>query len=239
MNWNELFITHWNEKEALRYRVLAYLKQSHELLNSKKLFPIWEDVYKDYKLIKSMQSQALELLGQSPKNLIGMGIDGVPQYQFVDDQAREMLLNIAENLDFTRQLVKELCQKTEILRTEFEASMTLEPVGIISPNVGEGFLLLSNEGDSNLWCWQYRMGIQSNLYAQSQVYTRYLGSFKQNLSTPVNKVKSILAEKVGWNGAYYSSWYGQSSAALPPFSAMRQIAVFKLLQEISGLKHIT
>lgn len=234
MKWNELLITHGKEKEAFRYRVLDHISKTKAQLNELKLFPIWDDIYTDYKMIKSMHLQSLEMLKCAKKEWVGFNEWGDIEYAYIQDDAQEIVEIVADNLGFARDELKNICRKSEDLRKSFQSAMKWEPIGIITPNVKEGLLMLSNPGNSHFWCWKYQMGFQKNSSKLSLVQTMFMGKYTLSLSNSMGNIKSELAQNAGFGNQYFCTWFGESGVPLPPFSSLKQIGIFKLIDTVQG-----
>lgn len=235
MKWNELLIKHGKEREAFRYRVLDYMAKTKIQLNEQRLFPIWDEIYHEYRLIKSMHLQSVDMLKSAKKEWVGFNEKGDIEYAYIQDDAQEIVETVADNLSFAKDELKHICRKSEEMRKSFQSAMKWEPVGIITPNVKEGLLLLSNTGNANFWCWKYQMGFQKNISKLSLVQTMFMGQFTLSLTNSLGKIRAELAHNAGFDNQYFCTWYGESGIPLPPFSSLKQIGIFKLIDTVEGL----
>lgn len=219
-----------DDEEISRYGLFAYLRQAHSELDRNKLFPVWENAYVQYTELKNIEKGLNEALELSPRELTGF-TDLQPQFKYNPSEARNLALQIKERLAMARPLLRKICKRSNDQRLELQHALIFEPVGLISSYPEEGMLLLTNRGSHKVWSWHYRFGIQRNRFSHTAVHTRFVGAVDWSYARNLHQVKSECMEQAGLKNTLVNVWYGESAPSVPVFTTLKQVAVFRLLQQ--------
>lgn len=221
------------DDELFRYRLFGYMKGVHQSLDKVNLFPLWEDLGRQYRELNNFEYRLNKLLELSPKEI--KGLDKMQlTWKTLPDQALRVTEIIQSRLELASAHFKNAWERSDSQRLDIQKDMIFEPIGIITSHTGEGLLLLKAPLISRIWSWYYQVGIQKNAFRHSAVNMKFIGAYEWTLSNGLTEIKKQSLHQSGLKTALVNTWYAESKTPAPVFTALKQIAVLRMIEN-SGI----
>ncbi len=224
--------------EYKRYIFLAYEQYAQKELKNKKLYPLTSDLQTHFQTLKSY-TEAKEVLSHSlPKEI---SLDELKKFKikykpvYTDPK---FLQEVEKIVSFAMPRVKDLLEQGHGIYEQVEKKIEVEPLGVSSINVMEGFFFLS----------QYQQTV-SRLYAYNITIFETAGENLRGIKvkliqeiqkTPLQTFESLKSELIKKHSSYSNpaTFLVTVSVSCPYEETLMPIAKRSLVRYVSSLDKI-
>lgn len=179
--------------ELKKYTLLAYLQHVNSYFNQNKLYPELSDIIFHYNNIIAFRENRKFLQDSFPRQLSDINIQKLQlEYEkIIDDD--EMMKELEEIVHYAAQKIKlTILNGTEIY--EFvEATLAIEPVGILPLDVNEGYLLINDGRFNTTTAYEYHLTIFEKHDEQFRgIRTDFISEWIRTVSNSCENIKAEL-----------------------------------------------
>ena len=179
--------------ELKKYTLLAYLQHVNSYFNQNKLYPELSDIIFHYNNIIAFCENRKFLQDSFPRQLSDINIQKLQlEYEkIIDDD--EMMKELEEIVHYAAQKIKlTILNGTEIY--EFvEATLAIEPVGILPLDVNEGYLLINDGRFNTTTAYEYHLTIFEKHDEQFRgIRTDFISEWIRTVSNSCENIKAEL-----------------------------------------------
>lgn len=179
--------------ELKKYTLLAYLQHVNSYFNQNKLYPELSDIIFHYNNIIAFRENRKFLQDSFPRQLSDINIQKLQlEYEkIIEDD--EMMKELEEIVHYAAQKIKlTILNGTEIY--EFvEATLAIEPVGILPLDVNEGYLLINDGRFNTTTAYEYHLTIFEKHDEQFRgIRTDFISEWIRTVSNSCENIKAEL-----------------------------------------------
>lgn len=179
--------------ELQQYRLLAYLKEVNELFTESKLYPQLSDVIFHYQNLQEFRNNKRFLQDQFPRRLDAINLERATllyESMLADDGLMDELARIT---DYASGKLKGAIQQGSEIYELVEQQLVISPVGLVTPQKDEGYLLLRHGAESGIRGYQYTCTIIPHYSSPYRtIRMKYIGSWTGNLVYTYEGIKHEL-----------------------------------------------
>lgn len=225
---------HWGDEELPRYEFLAWLQSLYSDMESGRLFPVWEDGYAEYHLLKETQAGISAAQQLNRGSLAGWDLRRMTPLFHREEAAGDAELDeMLNRLYFARPLLKKAMQHSRKLRDEWLSALDFGVWGLHLPNQMEGLLLTVIRPASELWAWQYHTSVQTRpRYPYTAIRTRLIGKYDITLGNGIDRIRRDCLARCGWEQSVVSTYVAETDRLIPVVYTLKPLAVMRLADEI-------
>lgn len=225
---------HWGDEELPRYEFLAWLQSLYADMDAGRLFPVWEDGYAEYHVLKETESGLSAAMDMNRGALTGWDLRSMsPVYNREAANGDAELDEMLNRLRFARPLLKKAMQQSLKLRDEWLSAVDFGVWGLHLPNRMEGLLLTVIRPASELWAWQYHTSVQTRpRYPYTAIRTRLLGKYDITLGNGIDRIRRDCLSRCGWEQSVVSTFMAETDHPIPVVYTLKPLAVMRLADEI-------
>jgi hypothetical protein len=217
--------------EYKKYLLLAWLQSVESEFRTVQLYPALSALITHYRNATILSQNKLELSAHFPRKLTGIDQQGL-QLEFEalmrDDESMHTIQRL---LEFSIPKFEEWIKEGRAIYELLESTIELSPVGIVPLRTAEGYLLLSQSGETRAYSYEMTIYDHSDSGWRA-LRTTYVSSWKKTIANTFESIKAELIRtfKVLPNPAVYVAVTSQTIPLEPTFLP---IAKRMLLREIS------
>ncbi len=179
--------------ELKKYTLLAYLQEVSKFFNEHKLYPQLADVIFHYNNIVAFRENKKNLQEHFPKQLTELNMHRlklVYQRMIEDD---ELMKELEEIILYSADKIKSTIKTGAEIYEFVEATLVIDPVGIIPLDVNEGYILLGDGRYGSVVVYQYRLTIfEKHNEKYRGIRTNYVQKWQRTVSNTPENIKSEL-----------------------------------------------
>ncbi|MDZ4823074.1 MAG: hypothetical protein SH856_06420 [Flavobacteriales bacterium] len=182
--------------EYKKYILLAYLKHCNESFVEAKLYPPMAELAEHYASLLSLKRNVEEIKGQFPKELEAIDLQQAQLHWQRNLPHDASMSTVTEILEFAIPGMKQTLDEGKLIYEFVEKNIELCPVGLMPVNNSEGFLLLHEEPQPDVFIYQYKMSmisVTSETYRSLAV--EYVSSEKKSIANSFEQIKLNLLKK--------------------------------------------
>lgn len=182
--------------EFKKYVLLAYLKSCSDYFYEHKLYPPLGDLVFHYQNLLELGHNIEELNKSFPKELVGFDFEKIKLKFEALHSNEENISIITEILEFALPHIQSAIEKGKSAFDAIEKHIEISPIGIISISSREGYLLLHQDIENDVFVYRY----SHSVLVQSQVNMRsltldYLGKEEKSISNSIEQIKLNIIRK--------------------------------------------
>lgn len=183
--------------EYKKYQLLAYLKEANKELKHFKLYPILSDLIDHHRLANEIQSGKLELWKLFPKQL-----DSIDFKQFslnFSDKIKEdsIMEEVSKINDFALSRLSSQIEEGMAIYDFVEEQIEFDPVGILPIYNQEGFILLSQENNPDVYAFRYKTNLLQFAGEKFRsIAVWMIRQFKKSLTYTLERIKMELVKEI-------------------------------------------
>lgn len=182
--------------EFKKYVLLAYLKKCSEHFKEQKLYPQLADLVRHYQNLHELGHNLESMQKAFPKELMGFDLSKLRLEFEKLNTDEEYISTITEIMQFAIPSIQYTIEEGKGVYEAVEKHIEISPVGIIPVYNQEGYLLLHQEQNSDVYVYQYHHSVvtQSNQNWRS-LSLNYLCKEVKSLANPVEQIKLNLIKR--------------------------------------------
>ena len=183
--------------EYKKYQLLAYLQEAEREFKAVKLYPMLGDLIEHHRILHELNSGKTELRNLFPKALNGIDFKSA-QLRYEEKVGEDALMNeITLISSFALPKFKRQIEEGRAIYDFVEEQVEFEPVGIQPIYNREGFILMTQESQSDVHAFRYRSNFLQMAGEKFRSITLWLvGIFQKSLFNTVEKLKLQLIREV-------------------------------------------
>ncbi len=182
--------------EYKKYILLAYLKYVKDNFNDRKLFPFLSDLVFHYRNLQTIKQKKQLIMEKFPKVISKADFKNLKlTYEKIIEDSSLMeeiesivsyaLINFKNELDHGREIYEFI-----------EENTTIEPIGLTSLYINEGYIFISKAKGSDLLIYQYMITVFENSEETFRgVNTTFVDSRIRSISNTCESIKLELVRK--------------------------------------------
>ncbi|HCR53516.1 MAG TPA: hypothetical protein DIW27_03810, partial [Cytophagales bacterium] len=176
--------------EYKKYILLAYLKNVKESFHRVELYPFLSDLVYHYRNLQAIQANKTMIYDAFPKELSSEDIKNLElNYRTImEDDA--IMREIESIIDFALPMLKTHLEEGSVIYEYVESKCEIEPIGVSSLAVNEGYLFITQPPESETKIYRYHTTIFGNSSDQYKgISLNYVFKQKRTLSNSYEKMK--------------------------------------------------
>lgn len=180
--------------ELKKYTLLAYLQQVSKLFDENRLYPQLADLIFHYNNLLQFKRNKDFLKNRFPKRLTGVDLQRITAlYEgMIDDDG--LMQEMEEIISFSLKSMRSSIEDGAVIYDMVEHHLELEPVGLVPPDVSEGYFLL-RVGKSDAHVYGYRSSIfDRHKETYRSLSTRYVATWQLSYTVSPESIKSELVK---------------------------------------------
>ena len=218
--------------EYKKYQLLAYLQEADREFQAVKLYPMLSDLIDHHRLLQELISGKTELSRLFPKALNGIDFQNA-QLQFeqkVEDG--EVMREISQITEFALPRIASQIEEGKSIYDFVEEQVEFEPVGIQPIYNREGFVLMTQDHNSDVHAFRYKSNFLQMAGEKFRSITFwFVGIFQKTLVNTLEKLKMQLIHEVK-ELPNPATWRLHSPHAVPIEETLVPISKRLVLQQI-------
>ncbi len=179
--------------EQKKYTLLAYLQHVNGYFDQHKLYPELSDIIFHYNNIVAFRENRRFLQEHFPKQLteINMQKLQVVYEKMIEDS--ELMNQLEEIIHYSAQEIKTTIQNGTEIYEFVEAKLNIEPVGIISLDTKEGYLLICDGRHQSTVAYEYHLTIYEKHNEKYRgIRTSFVNQWIRSVSNSPENIKAEL-----------------------------------------------
>ena len=182
--------------EYKKYIILAYLTYVKENFNNKKLFPFLSDLVFHYRNLQVVKEKKQLIMEQFPSVISKADFKKlkITYKKIVEDSA--LMEEIESIVGYALQQFKNELEHGKEIYDYVEENTTIEPVGLSSLYVNEGYMFISQSRDPDVVIFKYLISVFENA---NEVYrgvnTIYLDTRIRSIANTYESIKLALVRQ--------------------------------------------
>lgn len=186
---------HLIDFEYKKFTLLAYLQNVQKKFNEHKLYPQLSDLVLHYDNLVKLKQNKEFLFENFPKT--ATGIDSkqlrITYQKLVKDD--ELMDQLSEIIQYALPQLDHSINEGKDLYNYVEEHLSFHEVGLLPIYQNEGYVLLTNQLDSNLLVYRYKLSLIEQQHEQYRaIHTDFVSNEVKSLSNTVNKIKMKLTK---------------------------------------------
>jgi len=182
--------------EYKKYVLLAYLQHCRSQFGEARLYPPLADLVLHYRNLTGLKSGLEDMQDQFPKDLLGIDIRRLEMRYESCFNPEDYLSAITETIEFALPSVKDAIQEGKEIYDLVERHIEFSPVGIEPIYRDEGFLLINEEPDSDVFVYSFRYSIIPQTGETLRgLELNYLYSEQRSLVNQIEQIKLNLIKR--------------------------------------------
>lgn len=179
--------------EYKKYVLLAYLQEVSNNYDQNVLYPFLADLIEHYRQLIELKNDADKLASLFPSSLKKMDLKKFRLIYENYENQDELMKELKEIIQYSIPQFEYYLQEGKKIYDFVENQLYISPVGIIPLYSDEGYMLLNNGNESSTQVFEYQISVfeQSDVKYRG-IHTRYISSYKRNLSTTAEYIKREL-----------------------------------------------
>ena len=147
--------------ESKKYTLLAYLRRINQAFHNHQLYPQLSDLIFHYNNLQKFRKNKALLQSQFPKKLTSVQLEKLRLIyeEMIEDS--ELIIQIEDIVHYAMQTMKGTVSAGADFYDFVENSLAITPVGILPPNVDEGFFFLCDGRSNSIRVYDYQLSIIS------------------------------------------------------------------------------
>jgi hypothetical protein len=224
----------WMDFEYKKYVLLAYLQETAQHFDEKKLYPRLSELTEHLRGLQLLKGQKLAVSKDFPKEITRLDLENFKvEYKetFEDD---ELIKEMDTIIEFAMPEIEKKLGIGRELYEEVEDKLEVFPVGIIPLRSEEGYFFLSDYLKKLVNVYYYQITIFENIQERFRgIHTRFMFDYNMSVTSTYEQVKYKLIEEHHQlpNPATYAIEFKQS---FPLPETMLPIAKRSLVRFISA-----
>jgi hypothetical protein len=182
--------------EYKKYLLLAYLQQTTQHFDEKKLYPRLAELVEHYTNLQQFRDKKMAVAKDFPKQISRLDFENfkIEYRQLFEDD--ELIKEIDQIVDFALPEIERKLGLGKELYEEVEDKLEVFPIGILPLRTDEGYFFLSDYLKKLVNVYEYRITIFENLQEKYRgINTRFLFQYNSSVSATYESVKYGLIEK--------------------------------------------
>lgn len=183
--------------ESKKYTLLAYLSRINQAFNNHQLYPQLSDLIFHYNNLQKFRKNKALLQSQFPKKLTSVQLEKLRLIyeEMIEDS--ELIIQIEDIVHYAMQTMKGTVSAGAEFYDFVENSLAITPIGILPPNVDEGFFFLCDGRSNAIRVYDYQLSIISRPDDRYRALrSQFISEWTRNF---VNTYESIKLELLkGW-----------------------------------------
>ncbi len=219
--------------EYKKYQLLSYLQETNKQFKAVKLYPVLGDLVEHHRLLEELQSGKKDLRNLFPKALNSIDLDNIQlnyKSQVPDD---EIMREITLIIEFAIPKLSGQIDEGKAIYNYVEEQVEFEPVGILPIYNREGYILITQENQSQVHAFRYKSNFLQLTGEKFRSITFWLvGVFQKSLVQTLEKLKLQLIREIR-EMPNPATWRLHSPQLLPIEETLIPISKRLLLRSIS------
>lgn len=183
--------------EYKKYQLLAYLQAAEREFKAVKLYPTLADLIEHHRTLKELESGKTQLQNLFPKALNSVDLQSLQLHYESKIQDGSIMEEIAQITAFALPKLQNQIEEGKSIYDFVEDQLEFEPIGIQPLYNREGYLLLTQEKNSQIHAFRYKSNfIQLAGEKFRSISLWLIGVFQKSLVTTLEKLKLQLIKEI-------------------------------------------
>jgi hypothetical protein len=182
--------------EYKKYILLAYLQHCRERFGETRLYPPLAELVQHYRQLAGLKAGMEGMQDQFPRELQGIDFKRLEMHYEPAFNPDEYISTITDIIDFALPTVRETIREGKDIYEFIERHIEFMPVGIEPIYRDEGFLLIHEEPQSDVFIYAFRYSViphsEENLRG---LELKYLCSERRSLANTIEQIKLSLSQR--------------------------------------------
>ncbi|MBS9524686.1 hypothetical protein KIH41_15565 [Litoribacter ruber] len=180
--------------EYKKYLLLAYLQHAKKEFDHVKLYPVLGDLIKQHQTLSAFQKQKSNLNNAFPKKLTGTDISKLKlNYEKLVEDG-EMMQELEQIIEFAIPKLKSHIESGKDIYNFIEQHLEIESVGLTPIYQREGYVLLTQEKDSQIYIYRYEVSLfQYSMDKFRSILLKFVKRVNRSLVNTIEQIKLDLA----------------------------------------------
>lgn len=183
--------------EYKKYQLLSYLQETNKQFKAVKLYPVLGELIEHHRLLHELRSGKTELSNLFPKALNSIDLENIQLHyksQVPDDDIMKEITLITE---FALPKLSGQIDEGKAIYNYVEEQVEFEPVGILPIYNREGYILITQENQSDVHAFRYKSNFLQLTGEKFRSITFWLvGVFRKSLVQTLEKLKLQLIREI-------------------------------------------
>ncbi|MBA2406558.1 MAG: hypothetical protein H0V65_00990 [Chitinophagales bacterium] len=182
--------------EYKKYLLLAYLQEVSRDFDEKKLYPVLSDLVLHYNNLITIKRNKTYVSNQFPKQIskIDLEIFKVEFEKLIADE--EYMEDVEAIIDYAIPAMHRQLEDGKEIYQEVEDDLKIFPVGIVSLNPEEGYMMLTKSSSKETSVYSYMITIFENANEKFRgIKTEFIGNYSRSFSHTFEEIKFQLIKE--------------------------------------------
>ncbi|MBA3647584.1 MAG: hypothetical protein H0W62_03375 [Chitinophagales bacterium] len=176
--------------EYKKYILLAYLQEVSRDFDEKKLYPVLSDLVLHYNNLVTIKKNKTYTSQLFPKHITKMDLENF-KIEFEKLIADEDYLKEVESIiDFAVPRIHHFLENGKEIYQSVEENLMIFPVGIVSLNPENGYMMLTQSKSSDTQVYSYEITLFENVTEKFRgIKTQFIGHYSRSISNTFESIK--------------------------------------------------
>lgn len=217
--------------EYKKYIMLAYLQGIENNFSQQMLYPSFAELVVHYNSLSRLKSSRDELFDQFPRLINPFSREAEAARPPEIKESEEMQC-IQEIIEYALPHFKSKIEEGKDIYEFVENSLEFEPVGVLPLYKDEGYIMIHDEADGDVFIYQYSSSfIESSSEKYRALKTNFIGRERKTISKSFENIKLNLAKKFS-DLPNPAAWLVNSSFKFPLIETHLPVTKRVLMREI-------
>ena len=179
--------------EYKKYTLLAYLQHVSENFTDQRLYPYLSDLIEHYRNLKSLRENKQHLYNLFPERIVGSDME---QFKLIYEkivQDDALMSEIETIVNYSIPQMELYLKEGKKIYDFVEERLRIFPVGIISLNTEEGYVMLKTGSCPDTLVYEYHISIFENPSEKYRgIHFSYVTTYEKSLLNTFESIKSDL-----------------------------------------------
>jgi hypothetical protein len=176
--------------ELKKYTLLAYLQEISRYFNENKLYPQLSDLIFHYNNLVAFRENKKYIQDHFPKKLTGFQVEKLQilYEQMIQDD--ELMKELEDIIQYSENEIKTTISSGAELYEFVEGNLTINPVGLVSLDMQEGYFFLSSGNTKATRVYHYRLSIfEKHDEKYRSIKTDYVETMIRSIANTYENIK--------------------------------------------------
>ena len=182
--------------ESKKYTLLAYLRRIDQAFHNNQLYPQLSDLIFHYNNLQKFRKNKALLQSQFPKKLSNIQLEKLRLIyeEMIEDS--ELITQIEDIVHYAMQTMKGTVSAGADFYDFVENSLAISPIGILPPNIEEGFFFLCDGRSNTIRVYDYQLSIISRPEDRYRALkSKFVKEWTRNFVNTYESIKLELLKK--------------------------------------------
>lgn len=179
--------------EYKKYMVLGYMQSIKKHYDRYELYPALAEVINHYKNLIQIKNSAEQIKKGLSKDVTGIDWENMELIKKPENLSDNLFQELEMIIDFSLPLFADKINSGKKIYDYVEQNLSLSIVGIAPLRKEEGYLIINEENQEEVYVYQYSFSVLQNLQEKvKQLLTEYVSTYTYSINNTFEKIKQDL-----------------------------------------------